>query len=194
MGELGALATFAFIAAITPGPNNVMLWASGVQFGIRNTLPHMLGIVSGVGTMAILAAVGLAAFIEAFPPVETGLKLVGSAYLLYLAVQISGLRASSRAAAAKPLTLLQGLMFQYVNPKAWVFVLTAVATFRPEQWSAVMGSIATAGTIMIVVFPCNIVWTAGGTVLNRFFTGERSRVLSVSLALLLAATVVYIWL
>lgn len=193
MGELGALAAFAFVAAITPGPNNVMLWASGVRFGIRRTIPHILGIVVGVGTMATLAGAGLAAFVEAFPPVEIALKAIGSAYLLYLAAQISGLRASSPAEAAKPLTINQGLLFQYFNPKAWVFVLTAVATFRPERWSAVATSIVIAVTIMVIVLPCTLVWTAGGSVLNRFFTGERSRFLGAGLALLLAATVVYIW-
>ena len=144
--------------------------------------------------MAILAAAGLGAFVEAFPPVEILLKVVGSVYLLYLAFRIAGVRGSKRDETAKPLTFTQGLTFQYVNPKAWFFVLTAVASFRPEAWPAVVSALATAVTIMVVVIPCAVTWTVGGTMLNRFFDSENSRALGVILALLLGATVVFIWL
>ena len=194
MSELRALALFSLVAAITPGPNNVMLWASGIQFGVRRTVPHALGIVLGVGSMAIMAAAGLAALIEAAPMAETSLKVIGSAYLLYLAYQISGASGSERTVVAQPLRLSQGLVFQYVNPKAWVFVLGAISVFRPNGLSIFVTTALTAATIMVVVFPSTLIWTAAGSVLNRFFTSRRwSRALGIVLGALLASTVIFIW-
>jgi threonine/homoserine/homoserine lactone efflux protein len=194
LSELWALAAFSFVSAVTPGPNNVMLWASGVQFGFRRTTPHIVGITLGVGSMALLIATGLGVLITTVPALEIGLKVVGSAYLLYLAFQIAGGGSSHRSEVAEPLTLLQALAFQYVNPKAWVFVLAAVTTFRPPQLEVVLGTMLMAMVMMLVVAPCASVWAAAGTLLNRFLAdGRRSRVFRVALGVLLAATVFYIW-
>jgi threonine/homoserine/homoserine lactone efflux protein len=194
LSELWALAAFSFVSAVTPGPNNVMLWASGVQFGFRRTTPHIVGITLGVGSLALLIATGLGVLITTVPALEIGLKVVGSAYLLYLAFQIAGGGSSHRSEVAEPLTLLQALAFQYVNPKAWVFGLAAVTTFRPPQLEVVLGTMLMAMVMMLVVAPCASVWAAAGTLLNRFLAdGRRSRVFRVALGVLLAATVFYIW-
>lgn len=194
MSELAALAAFSFISAVTPGPNNVMLWASGVQFGFRRTIPHLIGITLGVGSMALLVATGLGVLITTVPTVEVVLKVIGSIYLLYLAWQIAGGRAAVREEAAAPLTLLQASVFQYVNPKAWVFVVAAVTTFRPSDMSVWLATGAMALVVMIVIVPCASVWTAAGTVLGRFLADQtRSRVFRIVLGVLLAATVLYIW-
>ena len=87
MGELAGLAAFSFVRTVTPGPNNVMLWASGVQFGLRPTLPHVAGISIGIGTMAVGVAAGLGVLVTAVPEVELTLRVIGSLYLLYLAYQ-----------------------------------------------------------------------------------------------------------
>lgn len=194
MSELWALAAFSFVSAITPGPNNVMLWASGVQFGFRRTMPHIIGITAGVGSMALLVAAGLGVLITTVPALETGLKIIGSVYLLYLAYQIAGGGASGEREVADPLTLWQALVFQYVNPKAWVFVLAAVTTFRPQDLGVMLGTLLMASVMMLVVVPCASVWAGAGTFLNRFLTGgRRSRTFRVALGVLLAATVLYIW-
>lgn len=194
MGELVGLAAFSFVSAVTPGPNNVMLWGSGVQFGIRRTVPHIFGIVFGVGSMALLAATGLGVVITSVPAIEAVLKVVGSAYLLYLAYRIAGGGQAQREEMAHPLTLWEAAIFQYVNPKAWVFVLAAVSTFRPPELNVVVGSVVMAVLMMIVVIPCAWVWAAGGSLLSRYLADQRrSAVFRVVLGVLLAATVVYIW-
>lgn len=194
LSELWALAAFSFVSAVTPGPNNVMLWASGVQFGLPRTIPHIVGITVGVGSMALAVATGLGVLITTIPALEIALKLIGSVYLLYLAYQIAGGGASRRGDVAEPLTLWQAVVFQYVNPKAWVFVLAAVTTFRPPDLQVVVGTLLMAAVMMLVVVPCASMWAAAGTFLNRFLAeGGRSRAFRIVLGLLLAATVLYIW-
>lgn len=194
MNDLVALAAFSFISAVTPGPNNVMLWASGVQFGLRRTIPHVIGITLGVGSMTLLVASGLGVLITTVPAVEVILKVIGSIYLLYLAWQIAGGSTASRGEVAAPLTLFQALVFQYVNPKAWVFVVAAVTTFRPSDMSVWPATGAMALVMMLVVVPCAGVWAAAGTFLGRFLADQtRSRVFRIVLGVLLAATVLYIW-
>lgn len=194
MSQLLALAVFSFVSAVTPGPNNVMLWASGVQFGFRRTIAHIAGIAVGVGAMALLVTMGLGVLITTIPALEVGLKVIGSAYLLYLAFQIAGGGDAGQKEMARPLTLWQASIFQFVNPKAWVFVLAAVTTFRPPELGVVVGTVAMAGVMMIVVVPCASLWAGAGTVLNRFLVGQRrSRWFRIALGVLLAATIVYIW-
>jgi threonine/homoserine/homoserine lactone efflux protein len=133
--------------------------------------------------------------ITTVPAVEVVFKVVGSAYLLYLAYRIAGGSGTSRDDMARPLTLSQALAFQYVNPKAWVFVLAAVSTFRPTGVSIVVGSLLMAAVMMVVVAPCASLWAAAGTVLSRYLADQkRSHVFRIALGLLLAATIVYIWL
>lgn len=195
MSGVLALATFSLVSAITPGPNNVMLWASGVQFGLRRTLPHVIGISVGVGSMALLVATGLGVLITGMPAVEVALKVVGSVYLLYLGYQIVGGRVVAQQDVTQPLSPLQAITFQYVNPKAWVFVVAAVTTFRPTGMSVPAGTVAMALVMMLVVLPCAALWAGAGTLLSRFLADqERSLSFRVLLGLLLAATVVYIWL
>jgi threonine/homoserine/homoserine lactone efflux protein len=194
LSELLALAGFSFISAITPGPNNVMLWASGVQFGLRRTIPHVLGISVGVGSMALLVAAGLGVLITTVPTLEVVLRVAGSLYLLYLAYQIVGDGDTVAREAAEPLSLWQALVFQYVNPKAWVFVLAAVTAFRPEGLSVAVGTALMAVTMMAVVVPCATLWAAAGGVLSNYLADQRrSRWFRLAMGVLLAATVVYIW-
>lgn len=195
MSQLAALAAFSFISAVTPGPNNVMLWASGIQFGFRRTVPHIVGIVLGVGSMALIVASGLGVLITTVPTLEVTLKVIGSAYLIYLAIQIAGGAQTSAQDVAHPLRMWQALVFQYVNPKAWVFVLAAVTTFRPEEFGVVVGSLLMALVMMTIVIPSASLWAAAGTFLSRVLASQsRSRTFRVALGVLLAATVVYIWL
>ena len=195
MSALAALAAFSFISAVTPGPNNVMLWASGVQFGFRLTIKHILGIAIGVGSMALLVAAGLGVLITTLPALEVTLKVIGSVFLLYLAFQIAGGRSAKKQEVARPLTMWQATAFQYVNPKAWVFVLAAVTTFRPSEMNLFLGTVMMAATMMMVVIPCASLWAGAGTVLNRYLSDQqRSRWFQITMGVLLAATVVYIWL
>lgn len=195
MGELWGLAALSFVSAITPGPNNVMLWASGVQFGMRRTRSHLGGMAAGMATMVVGVGVGFGVVVATVPAVEIILKVVGSVYLLYLAYRIAGGGAVVRGVLPKPLSFTQALAFQYVNPKAWVFVLAAVTTFRPPDLSVVPGSLLMAIIMITVAVPCATVWAVAGSVLSRFLVDEkRSGKFQLLLGILLAVTVVYIWL
>jgi threonine/homoserine/homoserine lactone efflux protein len=192
--ELGALLGFSFVSSVTPGPNNILLWASGAEFGFRRTIPHVIGTALGIGSLALAVAGGLGVLIATIPEIELVMKVAGSGYLLYLAYQIAGARALERRDVSRPLGLLQAATFQAINPKAWIFALGAITTFRPTDLPIMVGSILVALTMMIVVIPTAALWAGGGGVLSRFIAGERAnRIVSLGLAALLAATVAYVW-
>ena len=194
MDTLLALIGFSFVSAATPGPNNVLLWASGAEFGFRRTIRHVFGTALGLGAMALAMAAGLETLITTVPEIAVAMKLGGTVYLLYLAWQIAGAHALERPDVAHPLGFLQAAAFQAINPKAWIFALGAVTTFRPPDLPVVVGSLAVAVTMMLVIVPSAAIWAASGGVLSRFITGSRThRVVSLVLAALLALSVVYVW-
>jgi len=132
--------------------------------------------------------------ITTVPGLAFAMKVVGSVYLIYLAYQIAGAKAFERGAAVRPLGLRQAAAFQVINPKAWIFALGAITTFRPTALPIAAGSILVAVTMMLVVIPTAALWAGGGGALSRFLAGERAhRVVNLALAVLLAATVVFVW-
>ena len=133
MRDLQALTLFAFVSSVTPGPNNALLWASGLQFGFRATIPQIVGTSGGIGILALAVAAGLGVVVTGVPKVELALKLVGSLYLLFLAFRLAGGAAMQRAQIARPLRFHEAAAFQFLNPKAWLFALAAVSTFRPRM-------------------------------------------------------------
>jgi threonine/homoserine/homoserine lactone efflux protein len=190
-----ALAGFSFVSAATPGPNNVLLWASGATFGLRRTVPHIVGTALGIGAMALVVAAGLGALVTAVPALATAMKVGGSLYLLYLAIQIARAGSLQRADVARPLNLVGAAAFQAINPKAWIFALGAMSTFRPTDLPIPVGSILVAVTMMLVIVPSAALWAVGGDALNRLIAGDRTRrAVSLVLAALVAATVITVWL
>lgn len=195
MAVLLALAGFSFVSAATPGPNNVLLWASGATFGFRRTVPHVVGTALGIGVMALVVAAGLGALVTAVPGLAIAMKVGGSLYLLYLAVQIARAGSLQRADVARPLSVLGAAAFQAINPKAWIFALGAMSTFRPTDLPVTTGSLLVALTMMAVIVPSAALWAGGGEALSRLIAGDRSRrAVSVVLGALVAATVVTVWL
>jgi threonine/homoserine/homoserine lactone efflux protein len=189
-----ALVGFSFVSSVTPGPNNILLWASGAEFGLRRTIRHVIGTALGIGSLALAVAAGLGALITTVPEIAIAMKVAGSVYLLFLAYQIAGARAIETGTLARPLGLLQAAAFQAINPKAWIFALGAITTFRPTGLPVLLGSGLVAITMMAVVVPTAALWAGGGGVLSRFIAGERTnRIVSLALAGLLAATVAYVW-
>ena len=194
MEKLLALVGFSIVSSVTPGPNNLLLWASGAEFGFRRTLRHVLGTALGIGAMALAVAAGLGALVTAIPELALVMKIAGSAYLVYLAWQIAGASALARGSIARPMGIGQAAAFQVINPKAWIFALGAITTFRPPELPVVAGSVAVAVTMMVVIVPTAAVWAAGGGILGQLLTSERShRITSLVLAVLLVATVAYVW-
>ena len=194
MRDLGALVLFALVSSGTPGPNNALLWASGLQFGFRATVPQIIGTSAGIGILAVAVAAGLGAVLTGLPEVELALKLVGSAYLLFLAFQLAGGAALQRAQITRPLRVHEAAAFQFLNPKAWLFALAAVSTFRPTGVPVAIGSAIVIVTMVMVVLPTASIWAAGGTALHRLTARRRAqRAVNGALALLLALSIAFIW-
>ena len=191
--NLGALAAFAFVASITPGPNNVMLWASGLNFGLRRTLPHMFGIAAGFMTLLLATALGIGALFQEWPWLSPALRIAGSAYLLYLAYRVATAGRTSEKNAGRPFSFFEAAAFQYLNPKAWVMGITAAGTFIPSGAPLVASALLLTAVFAVIAFPCITVWAAGGTAMGRLFDDQkRRRQVNLVLALLLVATVVAI--
>jgi threonine/homoserine/homoserine lactone efflux protein len=192
--ELAPLVGFSILSAGTPGPNNILLWASGTEFGFRRTLPHVFGTAVGIGAMTLAVALGLGAVIGAFPPLAIAMKVAGTAYLLYLAWQVAGASALERADVARPLGFLQAAALQAINPKSWIFALGALTTFRPASLPAATGTLLVAATMMTVIVPTAAIWAAGGGLIGQLLSGDRARrAVSLVLAGLLVLTIVSVW-
>lgn len=192
--QILALIGFSVVSSVTPGPNNLLLWASGAEFGFRRTLPHVLGTAAGIGAMALVGVVAIGAVVALIPGVAFAMKVAGSLYLLYLAWQVAASGALQRGAIARPLDVGQAAAFQLINPKAWTFALGAITTFRPAELSSLLGGGLVAVTMMLVIVPTAAVWAAGGTVIGRSLADPgRRRAVSLVLGGVLAATVVFVW-
>ena len=185
-----ALLVYAFVTSITPGPNNFMLLASGVNFGFVRTIPHMLGIGAGFFSLLLGVGFGLGAILMAFPSLHAALKITGGAYLLYLAWRIGMSRSLGKEgeAKAKPMTFLQAAAFQWVNPKAWVMAVTAMAVYTSPQ-ARFLSVVLVAVAFALVNLPSVSTWAGFGTALRGFLSDPlRLKWFNIAMGLLLAAT------
>lgn len=184
-----AYSLFAFVSSITPGPNNVMLLASGVNYGFRRTIPHMLGVTIGFAVMLVLVGFGLAEFFLRAPDFHRVLRWAGAIYLVYLALRIatSGPAATDTdsAATSRPFGFLAAALFQWVNPKAWVVAVTAFSAYVPAGASSIW--VLAFGLLFAVVnIPCISIWVLFGTILKRWLREPRTaRIFNVIMAVLL---------
>jgi threonine/homoserine/homoserine lactone efflux protein len=184
---LTALMTFAFVSSVTPGPNNLMLMASGANFGIWRTLPHFLGVVFGFVLMLILVGTGLVQVFTLYPVSYEILRWFSIAYLSYLAWKIATSSSASTQNRNKPLTSLQAALFQWVNPKAWAMALTAVTVYAPSQSLAAVALIALI--CGLINMPSIFVWVLLGERMQHYLRGGiRLRVFNYSMAALLLAS------
>ena len=185
---LTALLGFAFVATVTPGPNNLMLMASGANFGFRRTLPHMLGIVGGVSVMAFLVGAGLMALFDILPALNLVLEVVSVSYLLWLAFKIAtAAPVEERDPDGRPITLFQAATFQWVNPKAWAMCLSAITLYAPDR--SLLSVAIVAGAFALVSFPAISVWAWLGTVVRQWLSNAtRLRVFNITMAALLVAS------
>ncbi|MGI9284788.1 MAG: LysE family translocator [Pseudomonadales bacterium] len=182
------LIAFAFVTSITPGPNNLMLMASGVNFGFRRSIPHMLGVGFGFMFMVIIVGAGLMQVFEAHPVSYNLLKVASVTYLLYLAWKIAHAAPPEGAQeAGTPITFFQAALFQWVNPKAWAMALTAISVYSPTQ---TLEKIALVAFVFGVInLPSVSTWTILGQQMRRVLTNPvRLRSFNVGMALLLVAS------
>jgi threonine/homoserine/homoserine lactone efflux protein len=186
---LAALVGFAFVSSITPGPNNLMLLASGVNFGFRRTVPHMLGIGAGFASLLLAVGFGLGALLSAFPALNLGLKIAGGAYLLVLAWKIGSSRSLGEAGeAARPMSFAEAAAFQWVNPKAWVMAVTAMAVYTSPE-APFLSVFVVAAAFALVNVPSVSAWAGFGMALRGFLAHPvRLKWFNVAMGLLLAAS------
>lgn len=195
LAVLGPAALYMISMTITPGPNNVMLTASGANYGFLRTLPHIFGILGGCFLLFAGIALGLGLLFERFPLVQTALRLIGSAYLLYLAWRIASAPPPDlrRRGEGRPLTFWQAAAFQFANPKAWVMGLALMAGFLPEGGETWLNALLLAAFAELVALPCIAVWAGFGTAIGRWLDSPRAwRVFNALMGALTAACVLFI--
>ena len=197
---LVATTLFAFIMSVTPGPNNMMLLASGAQFGYRNTLPHIFGVIIGVALLLSSVLAGLGLIFEMYPVIYEFLKILGSIYLLWLAWKIATastaipeLGCQEKRAKNKPMTLFSAIAFQFVNPKAWAMAIAAVSTFTLPGDQYLQSSLLILSAFACTGFIAISLWAYLGASIQQYLTTpSRKRYFNWIMALCTAATLVLI--
>jgi threonine/homoserine/homoserine lactone efflux protein len=186
-----AITLFAFSSGITPGPNNIMLMTSGVNFGIKPSLPHLAGICLGFPCMVLAIGLGLSSVFQAYPVLHLIIKVLGVSYLLYLSWLIAN---SSNKMEGKqlsqPFSFLQAAAFQWVNPKGWIMAVGAIATFTVQTADMTPQVLTIATVFLCVAFPCAMVWLSFGVALKRLLKNNRQqKIFNVTMALLLVSSI-----
>jgi threonine/homoserine/homoserine lactone efflux protein len=166
MNELLPLVTYCFVMSSTPGPNNMMLTASGANFGYRGSLPQILGINAGGFVQTLLTCLGLGALFTAYPMLQTVLRFGGALYLLVLAWQLTR-SAAGDARLARPVSFWQGALFQAVNPKSWLKAVTLASVFMPPALPPLAGALLVASIGLVIGFPCISMWALFGVAIRR---------------------------
>jgi threonine/homoserine/homoserine lactone efflux protein len=201
-----SLCLFAFVTSITPGPNNALLFTSGVNYGIRRTLPHLLGVTLGFTFMQLALGLGVGFVFKAVPGLYPALRALGMAYLLYLAWRIAtatppaalakeagGLEASAppqdnARPTARPITFLEASAFQWMNPKAVMMCVTAISTYAPPD-QPVAGALLVTGVFFFAGMPCVALWVLLGSSLRGFLQDRaRLRAFNIGMAVLLVVS------
>lgn len=188
---LTGLVLFALVSSITPGPNNIMLLSSGVNFGFKRTIPHMLGICAGFFILCMATGLGIAAVLQQYPTLHIVLKIISALYLVYLAIQIARSQPvdSHEVATHRPLTFLQAALFQWVNPKAWMMALSAMIIY-----SSTLHPVASMWWISIVFaiinLPCIACWALFGVLLKQVLNRPAYlKWFNISMGILLVASI-----
>ncbi len=192
-----AVTVFAAVASFTPGPNNTIATVTGANFGLRAAVPHILGVPLGFASMLLAASGGVAALLLAAPLAAALLKWAGIAYLLWLALQLARPRAMTNGSACAggpfklPLSTAQSALFQYLNPKAWMFALAASGMYvggaHPWQRAAVLVCICA-----LCAMASLILWASAGAALRRWLTRrQRLRLFNAAMGATLAATAIW---
>jgi threonine/homoserine/homoserine lactone efflux protein len=184
-----ALLLFVLVTSFTPGPNNAMLLATGLNFGFRRGQPHLWGVALGFAVMVLAVGLGLGAVFQAYPAAYTVLKYVGAAYLLYLAWQIAKAgELEEGEARGRPITFLEAAAFQWLNPKGWVMAVGAVSTYAAVA-TFPFNMLLIAGLCGAVGILSSATWLGFGTTLKRLLTSPAAvRAVNITMALLLVAS------
>jgi threonine/homoserine/homoserine lactone efflux protein len=190
MTQLLPMMMYCFVMSITPGPNNLMLTASGANFGYRLTLPQVMGCVMGNVALTLIACMGLGQLFVAFPAAQAALRTGGALYLVWLAGRLARSRVGD-AQALRPLTFLEGVMFQAFNPKSWIRAITLGSVFMPAGANPLVAGLAISGIGALIGFPCISMWALFGVAMRGLLSDpRRQRVFNLAMALALVVLAV----
>ncbi len=186
-----ALSAFALVAGITPGPNNLMLMTSGVKYGVGPTLPHWAGVILGFGLMIAVVGLGLDILFERFPQILPVMRIAGSIYMIWLALKIALAKPMGEVEpGGRPIGFLAAAAFQWVNPKAWVMALSALAAYAGVVDGYTKSVLFIAALCALMAIPCSGVWMVFGASLRRLLTDPRViRPFNWTMAALLVASI-----
>ena len=188
---LWALTAFAFVSAITPGPNNLMLMTSGVKYGFRRTLPHLAGVILGFALMIVVVGLGLDVLFERFPQILPIMRVAGSLYMVWLAIKIALAKPISEVEpGGRPIGFFAAAGFQWVNPKAWMIALSVLATYGGVANDYASSVLFIAALSALITIPCSGAWTLCGASLSRLLMDPRAtRPFNWTMAALLVASI-----
>ena len=191
---IATISVYYFVMYATPGPNNSILTASGIKFGFIRSIPNIIGISSGHGIQLALVCFGLGSLFSQFPILLEILKYIGACYLLYLAWKMFGsLNISRTEEKSSPLKYYEAILFQFVNPKAWVICITAVSLFYPENVNLIIGTLFLVIMSTIINLPSISMWAFGGSVIRRYLSNKKLKtIIEWILAILLFGTAISI--
>ena len=191
---IATISVYYFVMYVTPGPNNSILTASGIKFGFIRSVPNIIGISSGHGIQLALVCFGLGSLFLQFPILLEILKYIGACYLLYLAWKMFGsLNISITDEKPSPLKYYEAILFQFVNPKAWVICITAVSLFYPEKENLIIGTLFLVIMSTIINLPSISMWAFGGSVIRHYLSNEKlKKIIEWLLAILLFGTAISI--
>ena len=168
------LAVFAFSSLITPGPNNIIIAASGANFGFRRSLPVIFGVSFGFAAMVLFVTFGLAGVFIRYPPAQAVLRMLGFAFMLYLAWKIATADIDDQRVTGAPPTFAQMALFQWVNPKAWAMSGVAAVAFTTGG-NAVIEAVLIALVFLFISLPCQLLWGVFGAAIGDFLRASRRR-------------------
>lgn len=204
------LIAFTASSAMTPGPNNIMLMTSGVNFGFRRTVPHMLGVMFGFPVMVLIVGLGIGTTVLTQPLVHQVVTVIGILYLLWLAWHIAAADVTSNEAeliaaeheveageappakaASKPMSFLGAAAFQWINAKAWISIIGMLAIYAPKGYGVIGGILVVALINLVTAAASATTWALFGLAVARWLENPtRRRLFNVTMALLLVATLV----
>ncbi|MBT5922771.1 MAG: LysE family translocator [Cellvibrionales bacterium] len=186
-----AFILFAVSMSFTPGPNNVMLMTSGLNFGVNKSLPHLFGICLGFPSMVVMIGLGLGIIFKQYPVIHDVIKVLGIIYLIYLAWRIAHAKSTSlNGRASTPFTFIQAALFQWVNPKAWIMASTSIAVYTSVAEDMLYQILLLAIAFVVIGFCSGGTWLFLGRSLKRFLRSDSYQILfNTVMAILLVASV-----
>ena len=186
-----SIVSFTLATVMTPGPNNIMMLSSGLNFGYKRTLPHMMGVAFGFAFMVVCVGMGINIIFDAFPLVYDIMKVVGFIYILWMAWQIANSSMDIKENKNnKPFTFIQIVLFQWVNPKAWIMAVTAISSFTLPNQDMFMQVLVIAFIYLLSGFISTNTWTLGGVFLKKLLKNKKTvKIFNISMSLLLVASI-----